>query len=394
VRSTHGCAPSTSALLLVYIALIAWSTEDTPAASEALGHLSLSANGQRVTQPLLCDGIGSAWTIALGYSTGHVGTTTLCDPATYESSHDCPRRLVEFGFEQLGRDIDKRRLRVDHRKHHGTVSFQTSQLRRHYLPMVRGRLAKGKRVWVDLSHMSIFLMDGFVDLLLSNPADSLLVGLNLVKLVRVRRARLETAISWCIPPKQTNCYDTNFEDSSQPIAGAFVLSPNEGYPVELPLPNMTAWEELTGIQRAMWYADEIEARWQRIGRQVCRGAVAGAGSGALSDSPHLAGPWPCLEVTWTKARTPQAGNADQLACPVTVTDYGSIVSAVAEFIGLRAAAHVQDHRHHTKLKVSAVNQNTSLELFPEAMELHGDYLRKMHFNASTLRLIQAQLACL
>mmetsp|Transcript_16859 Transcript_16859/g.41493 ORF Transcript_16859/g.41493 Transcript_16859/m.41493 type:complete len:418 (-) Transcript_16859:165-1418(-) len=351
----------------------------------------------------------AAWEVVLGYSTGRVGTTTMSKARTYTSGA-CSMDDVCFRFETVGRLWGSHlRKWYIHRK--GSVEFQAKVVASKYIPLMRKDLALGdpdlskrRKVWADLSHTSVFLLDGFLDVLRGPGPD--LASLVRLKLIRIRRARLEATISWCdLRRGQRHCYDNNYKSEKERgmhLTGTYSLSPTLRYPVEVPLPLSSTWGQLTGLQRGMWYQDEVEARWQRAGKYACKGPVPGAGSGHLGRAEGTGGMVLCLEVTWTKMRptplgsgvaTHPSGEYD-LRCPVEVTGFDAALQSVANFVGVSPVESVLDLKKHSNLDPNVTAKERSIDRFARIAELHWDYLDKMQLNESMRSLLISQLACL
>jgi len=210
-----------------------------------------------------------------------------------------------------------------------------------------------------------------------------------LRLIRVRRARLESALSWCRP--MSMCYSANWSAGQRMarIRGYYNFAPTLGYPVLNALEPVSLWARMTAAGRAMWYHDEVEARWQGL----AAGACAEKGPPGLEGEARPR----CMEVTWSKYRVdPEA--AEELAagagrCPVRILSFAETVAEVAAFMGLSPARRgIHDSKSHTHSGVAI--GGTAPETLPQMVAQHGTYMAIMRFNRSMLELLRPQLACL
>ena len=187
-------------------------------------------------------------TIIIGFSTGHVGTTSLSSRSMYacecEERARCRCALANYGFphEQGGRQG----LQTTHttlREWHeaplvggATLAAREAELvNRAYLPRWRRHAHT-----LVLSHETLFLYKG---LLAAVPIDAL-------TFVRVRRARDEFVASF-------GKYDTIERDW-------YHLEPGDHESATSMPPEV--WAALPMAERAGWFHDEVEARWQQLRR--------------------------------------------------------------------------------------------------------------------------------
>eukprot|EP00302_Diacronema_sp_CCMP2436_P011941 CAMPEP_0179861180 /NCGR_PEP_ID=MMETSP0982-20121206/14098_1 /TAXON_ID=483367 /ORGANISM="non described non described, Strain CCMP 2436" /LENGTH=238 /DNA_ID=CAMNT_0021748653 /DNA_START=32 /DNA_END=744 /DNA_ORIENTATION=+ len=128
-----------------------------------------------------------------GWSTGHVGSTSLSTSSAYASSATRSMRSFAFRFEFLRRSrFDISRLFI---KANGTVAHQTDTVRAKLSSSVdeifrnmdlacdaEGFERVPKRTYVDFGHHSLFFIEGLLEAYLRSP-----VGSPRPRLVRIRR---------------------------------------------------------------------------------------------------------------------------------------------------------------------------------------------------------------
>lgn len=197
-----------------------------------------------------------------GFSTGHVGTTSLSQRSMYECScttrAHCKCELAGFGFfHETGR---RRGLQESHPSLYewheaplaagGTLAAREADLvARAYLP----RWSRHARAIV-LSHDTLLLYKG---ILATIPHAQLLF-------VRIRRARHEFVASFSRYDKMERDwyrYEPSGHECVLPVAAE-------------------AWEAMGMRERAAWFHDETEARWRQL----------------RAEQPHVQ----VLEVEWSK----------------------------------------------------------------------------------------------
>ena len=193
-----------------------------------------------------------------GFSTGHVGTTTLCDKKTYADNTTNlddvgllfePDKFVHFaGDETVVRA-------------HGqlTIEEQEAHVRGIYLKEVSMLLGTRRVSWcVDLSHMTLHYFDGLIRVMRAE-------GLPF-RLVRIRRDALEVARSL------HGKFDVGYRPFDAPET--LVLRVDR-----------TVYTKFSEKEIGLFDADEAEAQWQRIDERSRRDAL----SCAWSDWPSLGG---------------------------------------------------------------------------------------------------------
>ena len=246
-----------------------------------LSSLSRAATGpRRAPTPTLPPPLPA---LVVGFSTGHVGTTSLSSRGMYACACDdrahCRCALANYGFfHELGQ---RRGLQSSHatlRDWHEAplptgctlAAREAALVARAYLPRWRQHAHS-----LVLSHDTLYLYKG---ILAAVPLEQLLF-------VRIRRARHEFVESF-------GKYDAIGRDW-------FHLEPTDhecaASAAATEAATAAVWSTLTTAEKAGWFHDEVEARWQQLRRA----------------HPTLR----VIELEWSKAR---AGSfeamADALAC--------------------------------------------------------------------------------
>ena len=230
----------------------------------------------------------------IGFSTGHVGTTTLCARNSYscpcESRAHCRCALSTYGFlHELG-------------KRKGLQADFASLCEWHDAPLADGETLPAREAalvadaylprWnrhqraVVLSHDTLLYYHGVLETI---PHERLLF-------VRIRRERTEFVASF-------GKYDCLARDW-------YPLEPSS-HGCRTPIPP-AEWARMDMQQKAGWFHDEVEARWQAL----------------RADHPHL----PVLELEWSKAHPEQYGAFDAMA------------DTIARAMGLRLRTDIVPHR--------------------------------------------------
>jgi len=316
-----------------------------------------------------------------GWSTGHVGSTSLSTSRAYASSATRSMRSFAFRFEILRRNKGSARFFIEA---NGTVAYQTDTVRAYlsssvakiFIRMDRASDAKGlkrvpKRAYVDFGHHSLFFIEGLLDAYPRSP-----IGSPRPRLVRIRRGRFETALSWCDMPG-CNTLDATAENRLAPIGRSYSFSPHLSYPVRLAMP-LQLWSQLTPTQKVMWYIDEVEARWQMLRAQ---GACANFSDGVPA----------CVEVTWSKYVQAQGSRCEKMD---TFEEAGARVAA---FMGLQPAGRRVHKQPHVKSLSGKGGSNagaqTAVDVLPDLVGQHEGYMELMRYNASTRQMISTSLDC-
>ena len=236
----------------------------------------------------------------IGFSTGHVATTTLSNRELFVDGMR-PKSDIAMLFE-VGRLSAVRYANA-------SLRDEAEHARRTYLPaLARHKRPVGARVCADLSHTSLFFADGLLRTLSSLGAR--------VRVVRLRRARREVAHSFEQAFDRLAVREAPAGSAAcLPVCVGFCprLNPSR---VLLPLP-LSAWRALSAYGKALWMVDETEARWQAL---------------LLSARDAATLPFNVSEVGWSKA---ESGSFEQA------------VGTIAALLGLRASGPVPDTNTHT-----------------------------------------------
>jgi len=172
-----------------------------------------------------------------GFSTGHVGTTTLSRSSSYADGSWTLLSDVAFFFE------------VDHRvtRHGLSVREQEGHVRDVYLKEIARLLGtRRKRVCVDLSHFTLLYFEGLIQVMRAERLP--------FKLVRIRRDAMETARS---------------------LGGRFTVGfrPLDA-PESLELRvDATVSREFNALEKGLYAVDETEAQWLKILRKWNSGHI-------------------------------------------------------------------------------------------------------------------------
>jgi len=190
-----------------------------------------------------------------GWSTGHVGTTTLSEKRLY-GSPDNVTFLHEMKYGKAGLpSVDD--VYTTDRWRMGNYTDEYNYVKQRYIPwLLKNKYPKSRTV-LDLGHNINYFYDALFSYLLNETQYKFAV-------VRLRRERLEAA--------QSLTYGHPTLVLSDVCADLITrFCPFDHAPsnlIQLPGPNSYGlWANFTNIQKALWIADETEARWQSIKRQ-------------------------------------------------------------------------------------------------------------------------------
>mmetsp|Transcript_7168 Transcript_7168/g.10663 ORF Transcript_7168/g.10663 Transcript_7168/m.10663 type:complete len:311 (+) Transcript_7168:437-1369(+) len=193
-----------------------------------------------------------------GYSTGHVGTTTLSRPSSY-----LPTSSTVFLFEghRIASSIRAASSTVSYRKYTAlnfTVQHELEFILYHALPFYQRAVNESHaEVVMDLGHANLFYYRGIAEAV-KRRAQGFCTH---VTFVRIRRARYESAKSlmYTTPGRLRHnlCTDVLYGYCPFHNIPAVVLNP----------PNRSVWQKFTVFQQALWLIDETEARWRQL---VCK----------------------------------------------------------------------------------------------------------------------------
>jgi hypothetical protein len=199
------------------------------------------------------DGTIGCGHVYLGWSTGHVGTTTASDASSYLYSAAHPNTTYKFIFEAGKMESAVWDKGV-------TISEQMAHVQKEYLPHWQATSRLSDKC-VDLSHVNLLFIDGLIQDLLDRHKQ--------ITLLRIRRPYYETALSLVhtykpkIERDALGC-DTNGVGRMCPIAVG-----DSGKRVQLVVPTDT-WHGWSLLQRMLWQIDEVEAQWHRLKSQYGR----------------------------------------------------------------------------------------------------------------------------
>lgn len=185
----------------------------------------------------------------LGFSTGHVGTTSLSEGKLYGN----PEHVVFLHESNFGHfkanNVHKERWRTMNK------ASEYDYVKSSYYPFLvncRGDL----QTLLDLGHHNLFFIDGLVRYLTNETMAR-------VMFVRIRRDRLESALSLTFDtPKH------QYDDLCNNRGLVYRYCPFERTDdVILKVPSKKIWNEFSIFQKALWMVDETDARWQRLLRE-------------------------------------------------------------------------------------------------------------------------------
>jgi hypothetical protein len=271
---------------------------------------------------------GGHLTLIFGFSTGHVGTTTLCTPAAYNAD-EIAQNNVKFVFERAGvppavcgkRDWDMKK-EIQHVEYYYGPEILTD------VPLT------GKSTIVDLSHANICFYRGLIHVLHRENIP--------FKFIRIRRERLETAVSLSILVNDTVDFFGRDYYRFHPFEAQHLTH------LRIPGGNAT-WKKFTATQKIFWVIDETQARWEAL----------------LAHFPDL----PVAYIYWSKEKDNLAGG----------------VSVVAKSIGVHAAKKAPP-----TTKVHAGDKSESDSLRARLAKQDQEYRQIMGFNLTLPELLNFQ----
>jgi len=182
-----------------------------------------------------------------GFSTGHVGTTTLSEGKLYGK----PEKVAFLHEAHYGR-IPLEDIFDTKRYLNSTFEDQYAYVRDVYMPFLK-KMRKKSKTLLDLGHNINYFIQPLITYLINETKYKFIF-------VRIRRQRHEAAISLTYRhPDQK--HDIHICES---LVTRFCPLERQ-IEVALPLPHgEDTWDSFTNNQRALWITDETEARWQRI----------------------------------------------------------------------------------------------------------------------------------
>jgi hypothetical protein len=188
----------------------------------------------------------------LGWSTGHVGTTTLSHRDIYKNIEN----KVQFMFES-----NKGVNQIAWLSRQQWLSMNRSSIydfvKDSYIPyLLQSRGSMG--TLVDLGHHNVFFIDELLSYIFKETSYRVLI-------VRIRRERYENALSLThtVPnrPILTDVCNLTFGYCPYQKEEDVILKiPRNDFQED----HKVIWDGLRSFQQALWMIDETELRWQRI----------------------------------------------------------------------------------------------------------------------------------
>lgn len=205
-----------------------------------------------VTEPEIPRSERKYYDFVFGYSTGHVGTTTLSEGKLYGEPED-----VVFMHElHYGKKVKDENIFGTEKYLTSTFEDQYNYVKSFYIPFLLKNRKKA-RTLLDLGHNNLYFCKALIQYLFEETEYKFIF-------VRVRRQRDEAALSLSYrnPLKP-------FEDMCSLDEGMVTrFCPFERVDeVILKVKSPDIWGNFSSIQKAFWLTDETEARWQQLLRQ-------------------------------------------------------------------------------------------------------------------------------
>lgn len=180
-----------------------------------------------------------------GFSTGHVGTTTLSEKRFYGSPKN-----VQFLHELKYGKFDLDESFLTERWKNSTFEDEYDYVKNVYIPfMVKSR--RGKDTLVDLGHNINYFTDALIQYLQKETHYNFIF-------VRIRRERIESAISLAFAHPDKPYDDLCFQLITRYCPWDRVQD------VQLVPPSKQVYEAFNVYQQAFWLVDETEMRWIRL----------------------------------------------------------------------------------------------------------------------------------
>ena len=201
---------------------------------------------------------GRAFDFVFGWSTGHVGPTTLSEKKMYGAPENVTF-LHEMKYGKAGLpSLDD--VYTTESWLQGNYSEEYRYVKTKYIPWLLKNKYDRSRTLVDLGHNINYFYRALVDYLLSETKYRFIF-------VRIRRERTETAQSIIYGQP-----DQAYADVCAELLVRFCpFDKVEEIILRLPGPNPhLLWQGFSNVQKALWIADETEARWQQL-RQRYKG---------------------------------------------------------------------------------------------------------------------------
>ena len=184
---------------------------------------------------------------AFVFSTGRCGTLHLTEvlgdrwsQVLHEKEHDQIHTVMESYYRPIARTNDQ--------------ELASTFVRDHKIPDMLSRMRSRRRhVYVDTGHQIIF---GVVPALLEQLRGR-------VQLVRLRRDRVGTAVSFLSTPEERDPWMPAWRDpETGHVRTRWAYSPEDAVVCYAPDPAL--WQRMKRVQRYLWYVDEVERQWQRL----------------------------------------------------------------------------------------------------------------------------------
>ena len=265
----------------------------------------------------------------LGFSTGHVGTTTISSASSYGNSSS----VAHFFFEECTLSellpLMRNENALPAQEHHVRTVWA-----RHLVSKLSRRGAHTAGVCVDLSHYTLPFYRGLISVLQASGRP--------LSLVRIRRDACEVASSFFSSGSRFGACvaAVGFCPLHAAMVGSLVLSTGT---------TRAAWSNWTAFQKALWIADETEAQWLR---RVVPGAL-----GVIGAQTSI------LEVSWSSA-----GSA--VDPPIRAA-----LDPIARSLGLSAALpeNIANKKQHVKGTLPVPVEFQRAQLLEYSKQLYRDY---------------------
>ena len=134
----------------------------------------------------------------------------------------------------------------------GDYSSERSYVKSRYVPWLLLNKYNHSRTLVDLGHNINYFVEALVDYLREETSYTF-------AFVRLRRERLESAQSLTFGHP-----DETFQDVCQDLVTRFCPFDHEEQVVHKMPNGSSTWAAFSNVQKALWIADETEARWQQL----------------------------------------------------------------------------------------------------------------------------------
>ena len=221
--------------------------EEAALLAQARAHVNVTSNATAVW-----DGW---YDFVFGWSTGHVGTTTLSEKRLYGDPGNVTF-LHEMKYGKAGLPVPADVYSTD-KWLVGNYTDEYLYVKERYIPwLLKNKYPKSRTV-LDLGHNINYFYRALFDYLIKETKYKFAV-------VRLRRERLEAAQSLTFGHPSLAYSDVCTDLITRFCPFDHVTSNI----IQIPGPNAYGlWANFTNIQKALWIADETEARWQDIKRR-------------------------------------------------------------------------------------------------------------------------------